>query len=90
MAIDIKHDLDKVHGTSALSYWVLVLRRFPPFKSDRDTTETGKPPSTSDEKAVDTVRCWISLDVRNTVEELAMFSGIKPSVVFFYNIKVKT
>lgn len=75
-----------MHGTSALSYWLLALRWFPLFISDRDTTEddpqTGKPPSTSNEKAVDTVRCLISLDARYPVEELAMFSWIKSSVVF--------
>lgn len=78
LATDIKHDLDQVHGTSALSYWLLALRWFPLFISDRDTTEddpqTGKPPSTSNEKAVDTVRCLISLDARYPVEGLAMFS----------------
>lgn len=54
---------------SALSYWLLVLRWFP-----EDDPQTGKPPSTSNEKAVDTVRCLISLDARYPVEELAMFS----------------
>ena len=91
-ATDIKNDLDKVYGTSALScptvLWWLHL-----FKSGRETTEDdhrrGRPLSALNEKDVDTVRGLIGQDVRYTVEEIAMLSGINSSAVF-YNIKATT
>ena len=45
--------------------------------------------SALNEKDVDTVRGLIGQDVRYTVEEIAMLSGINSSAVF-YNIKATT
>ena len=63
-----------------------VLQWFHLFKSGRETTEddhrTGRPLSALNEKDVDTARCLISQDVRYTVEEIAMLSGINSSAVF--------
>ena len=76
---------DKVYGTSALSY-SSILWWINRFKSGRDTIEddprTGRPLSAFTENDVDVVCDLINKDVRCTVEEVAMCTGINSSAVF--------
>lgn len=81
---DIKADLDKVYGDSALSY-ATVTRWSVRFKagqtSIKDEARPGRPLSAFDEKDVGAVEKLLAEDARRTVEEISISVGISSSAV---------
>lgn len=84
-ATEIKADLDKVYGTTALSFHV-VARWVRLFKAGRenvkDDPRPGRPLSAISQNDITTIQTLIKEDARYTVDELATLSGINSSAVF--------
>ncbi|XP_062578762.1 histone-lysine N-methyltransferase SETMAR-like [Saccostrea cucullata] len=82
---EIKADLNRVYGPSALSY-PTVLRWVRRLQDGRQTLaddpRSGRPASAITKNEIDTVKQIIETDARYTVNDISSFTGINSSAVF--------